>query len=153
MLFSSFLLRPSKQIVLAVMLPLSIGAVVYVFLRSDSIILNQWVISWAKELGLSEGLYRLRALLSGTLPNRLGDSLPDGLWLFACTYCMQHLWHRHKGGMIWCLMPLVLALAHEFAQLLAILSGTFDWQDVGFYLLSYLLARALHHFFNTHKPT
>ena len=143
----------ARQFVLFVALPLLFAACIYVFFRSKYIWLNQWLILAARELGFSSNLLQIRALIgSYCLPNWLTYHLPDALWLFASTYSMQLLWRGEKTYYMLRILPLWMAIGHEFAQLLGYISGTFDWKDLLAYLIAYFVAIALYLMLNSFNP-
>jgi hypothetical protein len=65
--------------------------------------------------------------------------VPDACWAFSFTYAFFLLW-KGTSSFIIKFVPLVLFLGFEFLQKTSVLTGTFDYFDILFYFLAYLLA-------------
>jgi hypothetical protein len=112
-----------------VLLPLAVGAAIYVGWRTTSLL----VFDWMAICGISRDVFRPTV----GLPETLLYSLPDGCWVFAGTSWMLIIWRRLH---LWVFVFLTLAIGGEFGQALRLVPGTFEWNDIGFYLGGFLLA-------------
>ena len=144
----SFSLRLRWQVIFCSFLPVFLGFFIYLVFRSEHILVNRWFMYCVEVCHLSDYMRYLKLSL-GTykLPSWVLYNLPDALWLFACAYCMLLLWRR-QSNILFVLMPLLMALLHEFAQLHGYVRGTFDWRDVSFYLISYLVTLIVYRLLN-----
>jgi len=112
-----------------VVVPLAVGTAVYVGWRSTTIL----VFDGMALVGIPADVFRP----SVELPRTILYSLPDGCWVFAGTAWMLLIWRRIHP---WVFAIAVIALAGEFAQALGWVRGTFEWNDVVFYLGGFVLA-------------
>jgi hypothetical protein len=75
------------------------------------------------------------------LPESIIFSLPGGLWIFCVTALSQDFYMKignHKMQVV--LVPVLFAIGLEFCQLIHLTNGRFDFWDIVFYLLFWLLA-------------
>ncbi len=123
---------------------LLIALFIYLFYRSEKTVVNELAI-----LLLSMDTYA--AIKSGIVEmiplNELAIfSLPGGLWVFCATALSRDFYVRvrdHKIQVV--LVPVLFATGLEFCQLMHLTNGRFDFGDIAFYLLFWLLAyRAFH---------
>jgi hypothetical protein len=136
--------RVSFRVVLTVLLPVSLGAVIYLSWRTETLLVFRWV-QW---LGAGSLLHTLRAAAHGVHPSRaLLNCLPDGMWVFAFTSAMRFIWLKPNTALAFCWMflPLALALGGEFGQFLHNVPGTFDYTKIGWLLaaISFMIALVL----------
>lgn len=112
-----------------VVLPILIGASIYVGWRSTNLLVFRWI----EFCGLSEFVVRPAV----ELPEWILYSLPDGCWVYSATSWMMLIWNRPVP---WTWVAVVLAVAAEFGQLLGVVEGTYQTLDVLFYLLGFTFA-------------
>jgi hypothetical protein len=66
------------------------------------------------------------------LPALLAASLPSALWAFSLHYTLRWIWEgSHQNNLI--ALPAIsmtITAGFEWMQLVGLLSGTFDWEDV-----------------------
>jgi hypothetical protein len=120
--------------VLHVIVPLILGALIYVLWRKDTLL----VFDWLRACRLEQPTATLRQLakpLGETLPRWVLFSLPDGLWVYATVSCMLLIWRRSSGiaATIWVLMGPFLGIASELGQLFRVVPGQFDIKDMFLY--------------------
>ena len=121
---------------LHVALPIAIGAAIYLFFRTTSLL----VFEWLRAVSLFELTLTARGLLSGiSLPNWLLYSLPDGLWVYAVTSWMILIWDRNPP-LPWLFVGVALGVGGEFGQAIAIVPGTYQHLDMLFYIAGFFAA-------------
>jgi hypothetical protein len=116
-----------------VVLPLALGAGIYVGWRSTDLMVFRWV-----EVAGASGLVVRSAV---PLPSWVLYCLPDGCWVYAYTSWMLAIWGRSGP---WVYSGVVLAVGAEFGQLVGFVPGTYDTLDVVFYLAGFILAGVVH---------
>jgi len=112
-----------------VLLPIAIGTAIYVGWRSPSLV----VFDWMAYCGIPADSFRP----SVSLPQSILYSLPDACWVFAGTSWMLLIW---RGLHPWAFVFIVLGVGGEFGQAILVVPGTFDWNDMFFYVGSFTLA-------------
>jgi hypothetical protein len=120
-----------------------VGGLIYLAFRDSSLLMFRWA-GW---IGLDGAIDSLRV---HTLPHRslLPDwvlfSVPDGVWVFACTAFFARLWHDGHWAfrVFWIGLGPALAIGGELGQLgvLGLVPGTFDVADLLFYLIATVAA-------------
>jgi len=137
------LLRLKKSFLLVhVALPMLVGGLIYICWRDPGLAMFKWF----RALGLEPMILQLRlATAVGTtaLPFWFVYSLPDGLWVYALTAFMGHVWSGSRWSVfkIACLAAgPVLGAGSELGQLARLVPGSFDWTDLVFYLTAATLA-------------
>jgi len=128
-----------------VAVPLLVGGLIYLGFRTPQLL----VFAWVEALGGLPGLLWLRAAvepLGRALPSWVVHSLPDGLWVYALTAFMLHLWRAGpaRPRRAWAALGAVLGLGWEACQWLALVPGTFDRVDVLLMVALAGLALVLH---------
>ena len=113
---------------LFVILPIGVGTGIYVGWRSTSLL----VFGWMATCGVPQDFFRQTA----NLPHPLLYSLPDGCWVFAGTSCMLMIWRRLHA---WVFVFVALAICTEFGQAVQVIPGTFEWNDITFYVSGFFL--------------
>jgi hypothetical protein len=111
-----------------VVLPVVLGAGVYLLWRSTRLRVFRWV----DDVAAGGALSSLRhAVASVRLPGWVLFSLPDALWVYAFTACMALIWRPRPGrqAVFWIAIAPVLALGAELGQLAGLVPGTFDAAD------------------------
>lgn len=128
-----------KKYIPLIVLSLSICLFIYLFFRTEKTVVNQVFISL-----FSKGTYdSLKSFVHETFPLKpfLVYSLPEGLWVFCITITSKFLpvsIGRVKVNLA--LVPLAFAVGLELCQLLHITNGRFDFTDIGFSFLFWLVA-------------
>jgi len=120
-------------------LPILVGGLIYLAFRDTSLLMFRWA-GW---LGVDRAIDAMRVV---TLPHRPGIpewilfSVPDGVWVFACTAFFARLWHDGHWAYraFWIGLGPVLAIGGELGQLsfIGLVPGTFDMADMVFYTVS-----------------
>jgi len=110
---------------------LTIGSMIYLCFRSESLLMFQW----AHAAGLSEGMQLIRdgaRPFRQTMPSWFNYSLPYSLWVLSYMFAQRAIWHdsHDLGSCLWILSIPILAITSEVAQALQIIPGTFDWVDL-----------------------
>jgi hypothetical protein len=122
------------------LLTIGLGGIIYVFFRSDSLIMFKWL----RILFLSEYIQQIREetmMFHQILPQWLIYSLPDGLWVCSYTCIISCIWFgcNDPQKIIWVLIIPALAIVSEVGQLARIIPGTFDSMDLFFYLFGWFI--------------
>ena len=120
-------------------LPILVGGLIYLAFRDTSLLMFRWA-GW---IGLDAAIDAMRV---HTLPFRPGIpdwvlfSVPDGVWVFACTAFFARLWHDGHWAfrLFWIGLGPVLAIGGELGQLgfIGLVPGTFDPADMIFYVIA-----------------
>lgn len=113
---------------------LSIGGLIYVLFRPDSL----RMFTWFKEIDVLDTVLQVRVAtlpIAGKLPQWVLFSLPDGIYLSSYVSAYLIIWRKpfEKNGIIWLLLIPSIAVGSEFGQLLGVVPGTFDFTDLFFY--------------------
>lgn len=116
---------------LLVVVPLVIGAAIYLLWRERNLLMFAWV----DAAGLGPGLDAARsatASFGARLPAWVRYSLPNGLWIFALNAALLRIW---RGGHplfrgLWLALALALGTGAELLQAAGLLPGTFDLTDL-----------------------
>mgnify|MGYP006971705643 CR=1 FL=1 len=118
-------------------LPILVGGLIYLAFRDTSLLMFRWA-GW---VGLDVVIDAMRVY---TLPHRpsvpdwILFSVPDGVWVFACTAFFARLWHDGHWFFraFWIGMGPALAIGGELGQLpfIGLVPGTFDPADLVFYV-------------------
>lgn len=115
-----------------VLVPIAVGATIYLVWRTPTILLFDWI----NVAGFHQPLMRLRAWMHPFrtgLPNVIVFSLPNALWVYAVTAFNVEVWRRQPTSVskiAWCGIGPLLALAAEIGQWMALVPGTFDIIDL-----------------------
>jgi hypothetical protein len=115
-----------KATVLFVILPLSLGLLIYLTGRDDNVIIVKWIgkLAYIK------------------MPNWVNYNLPDGLYSFALMSTSTLIWSRNnqsKIKKIWEIILILFLLAYEILQKYHIINGTFDILDIIFIIIFIIL--------------
>jgi hypothetical protein len=121
-----------------VLAPLAVGGLLYLGLRSESLLMFRW----ADALGAGAVVHAWReiAAVASTSPEWVRLTLPDALWTYALAWTMSRIWRDARRA--WpaaCLVPIAAGPGAELAQWMQWLPGTFDPIDVGLTLAAALL--------------
>ena len=111
---------------LFILLPLLMGASLYLFFRPDT----TWLLQSFARASLLQSIREVT--LRVELPNVLLYHLPDALWAFALTAFLILMWGKSsgKGRWSWRVLPFILTCFYECAQAAGWISGTFDLFDI-----------------------
>ena len=128
--------RPVSMYLTHVVGPVAVGTTIYLLFRTETLLVFQWV----EVLGIGTRLAELRQASFGIeLPAWLLFSFPDGVWVYAATSWLVLIW-RPSICWPWVLLPVTLAVGSEVGQALAVIPGTYETCDIGFYIVGFLLA-------------
>jgi hypothetical protein len=123
-----------KRVLLLVVVPLVLGAVVYIAWRPADVVLAGW---------LPAGVVRpLHATLGAWHPPRIViDSVPDLAWAWAFGAALALVWgkERWRAKGPWLAVGLVVAASAEIGQLWGVPPGTFDVVDLVAIVIGYIL--------------
>lgn len=123
-----------------VFIPLFLGGLVYLFFRSERLIMFEWL----KSLGIKNGFDLLRenfVSINTYLPSWFIFSLPDALWVYSFTSAIILIWNNErKVAVTLLLIPLILGPGVELLQLLNLFKGTFDVIDLTLTICAFLLS-------------
>lgn len=138
---SLILASRSKFILVHSVTPLTLGTLIYLLWRSESLT----VFGWLKMIHLSGVVSIVRHYLSSWavhLPGWFLYSLPDGLWLYSATAGIGGLWldDWRTEAWLWVSAPLALGCAIEMGQFTSTVPGTFSAADLAAYFFGCVLA-------------
>jgi hypothetical protein len=113
-----------------VLVPICTGAMLYLLLRSPSLLVFHWV----DAIGMTNPLLTARGIVDPFRtwsPQWALYSLPDGLWVYAITACMAMIWRNGQGavGQLWVWSGFALGAGSELGQAIGVVPGTFDLAD------------------------
>ena len=119
---------------LYILLPLIIGSLMYILLRSDTLLVFDWLgYINANELVYSAREYTLP--LVRYIPFHILYSLPDGIWVYCATLSLLLVWKpKDKSKYLWASIPFICAASAELLQLTYIVPGTFEVADLIAYI-------------------
>jgi len=128
------------QLGLHVLLPIMIGAFIYVVWRSTGL----WWFIWAKTVSLENEVTFIRTIFApirNYLSHWILYSLPDALWVYAATAYMLLIWSKRKNyeKYIWLFVGPCLGVGSELAQLAGKVPGTFDLCDLTMLIIASIL--------------
>lgn len=122
------------------MIPITIGGLIYVCFRSNTLRFFEWI----DKVGLSDVVNEIRSIAypyKEVLPSWVLNSLPDGLWVYSFSailfFASEEYFFQNK---ILLMLPFILILIMEVLQLLDVISGTFDIMDLVMSLIMNLLS-------------
>ena len=110
--------------------PLFFGILIYIFLRPDNLIYNYLFTSPIK----------ITINTDSKLISFLGYSLPNGLWSMSFSQLIFHIYKiiSLKTIMLSSVM-LFVGIIIELLQYKSFINGTFDFNDIFSYIISYLI--------------
>lgn len=128
-----------KQLIVGHFLTLFIGTLMYVLFRNKSILVFDWInsiniirpINYLREMTIYSKQY---------LPNWFIFSLPDGLWTFSYVTLVMLIWNNEikRKNIFWLILLPAIAIISEIGQCLKLFPGTFDLNDILFYILGFI---------------
>jgi hypothetical protein len=115
------------KIVIHVLMPISIGIIIYMLFRGIPII---------------DPHGNIFPIWTIKVPEWAMYNIPDGLWMYSLLFCTSMIWaheksYTHYG---WLTIILILSITSEFLQKWGLITGTFDLQDI----YAYLIATTIH---------
>ena len=131
------------EIIINCILPIIIGAFIYLCFRPKTILVFYWV----NNTWLSDIITFLRnnlMIFHKHLPDWFINSLPDGLWAYSFIYSINLIWDEKKGWYwFWLINSCIIILLTEVLQFYKIMPGTFDVQDLVFLTLGMVVCRII----------
>lgn len=128
------------KIIYNVLLPLLLGAFLYISFRSTTI----RMFDWFEFIGIEQFTNLIRISfhpIKSSLPTWIYYSLPDGLWMYSFSSVYLLIWRKEIGnGKYWLLIPLITGCLFEILQGLKLFEGTFDPIDLSLCLLALMLS-------------
>ena len=128
-----------KQLIVGHFLTLFIGTLMYVLFRNKSILVFDWInsiniirpINYLREMTICSKQY---------LPNWFIFSLPGGLWTFSYVTLVMLIWNNEikRKNIFWLILLPAIAIISEIGQCLKLFPGTFDLNDILFYILGFI---------------
>lgn len=112
--------------------PVMIGAAIYVLFRSPRL----RVFEWLEAMGLGAAVPAVRAWARPAaehLPEWLLYSVPDGLWVYGLTASLALVWRGEpaRARRAWVCVGIALGVGGELGQLAGVVPGVFDAADLG----------------------
>lgn len=140
-IFDWRLQETKRHQILHILLPLTIGGLLYILFRDNGLLMFEWF----NVLGVTDIIDRTRALTlqyKQSIPDWTIYSLPDALWTYSLTTTMIFNWNRtfNRSSAFWILMGLTFATLLETAQYFGLLQGTFDIIDLTLCFIASILA-------------
>ncbi|MGV0936306.1 hypothetical protein [Empedobacter falsenii] len=114
---------------LAIILPLLIGFIIYISFRSETLRMFEWI----EYLRIDFIIDIIRKTLNpykNYLKSSIIFSLPDGLWLFSFVNLILLINYKSKNLIYYLLLPISLSFLPEILQFFNLFSGTFDYFDL-----------------------
>ena len=130
--------RISKLILLG-FLPILIGGFIYLISRPKTILLFEWI----KLMQLETEANVVRKFFSSyVLSEWTKFNLPDLLWVFSFTSVILIIWKdvKSKIKILYCVTPLFIGITSEVIQYFDKSFGTFDFKDIIFYFIGFILS-------------
>ena len=129
-----------KKLLILHLLSLTLGGCIYLFFRSDTLLMFDWF----EKLLPSKSLEAIRTYtlpIKKDLPGWVIFSLPDGLWNLSYVCLMFSVWEGaiNTKSIQWALLIPTIGILSELFQLINIVPGTFDILDMMFYFCGFLL--------------
>jgi len=125
-----------------IVLPILIGAFIYVLFRVETLLVFKWI----QFLGLDTLVYGIRSntlKIANDLPFFFLYALPDGLWVYAGTTLFFFIWEKEIKGKIaifWISLIFSIAVIAEFLQKLDVVEGTFCKYDIIAYISGFMFS-------------
>ena len=111
-------------------LPLFVGILIYIFLRPDDLIYND----------LFSSPIKIKINTNSKVVNFLVYSLPNGLWSMSFSQLIFHIYKiRSLKTILLSSVMLFVGIIIELLQYQSFINGTFDFNDIFSYIISYLI--------------
>jgi hypothetical protein len=122
-----------------IILCLLISLFIYLFYRTEKTIINEIFIAIIS----FDSFIELRSSIKNVIPlnEHIIYSLPEGLWVFCITLTSKHLFLKvdsRKINLVY--FPLIFSIGLELFQLLHLTNGRFDFWDIAFSLVFWIIA-------------
>lgn len=136
----------SVYLLFEAILPVLIGGLIYILLRTDSLLMYKWF----QRTNISGSIYLIRDLTNFVnfgYYKTIINTLPGGLWTFSYTAFLLIIW-RNKinfGNIYYFIFIPLIAILSEFLQLFGMVSGTFDILDILTYAIGAILPLFIHY--------
>ena len=129
-----------KTLILISIITLSIGTLIYLLFRVSTL----KVFSWLNFLGIdfvNNDLRKKSINYMPKIPDWFIFSLPDGIWIFSYVLVMIAIWNftLNKKSIFWMTIIPLVAIFSEIFQIFDFIPGTFDFVDLSFYILGFIL--------------
>lgn len=120
------------------------GTAIYLLFRASSLKVFSWMETFRIDL-LSTDFRKFCTSNADNFPEWFLFSLPDGLWITSYALLMSYIWNFKINfySIFWISLIPSIAIFSEIGQALKILEGTFDWLDLLFYLLGFIIPLVL----------
>ena len=110
--------------------PLLVGILIYIFLRPDNLIYND----------LFSSPIKIKINTNSKVVNFLVYSLPNGLWSMSFSQLIFHIYKiRSLKTILLSSVMLFVGIIIELLQYQSFINGTFDFNDIFSYIISYLI--------------
>lgn len=127
-----------KAAIINCIIPVSIGGLIYMLGRHDSLKMFHWF----QFLHLEAYIHHFRTVykdsITSCLPAWMLYSLPDALWMYSFTSAVLLSWKRKLS--IYLLIPFLLGAGSETGQYFHLVRGTYDFNDLLCYCTGFLLS-------------
>lgn len=129
--------KKSNQKKILVFLPVILGGLLYILFRSDNLLMFKWF----EYINIKKTIFLIRNNINFHPSDWIIYNLPDGLWLFSYTSLMINIWKNKMNyeSIFWIFIVPFIAILSEFLQLFNLISGTFDFIDLLFYILGTII--------------
>lgn len=129
-----------NNILLASILSLSLGTAIYLLFRKSSLKIFNWLEKLKIDF-LSLDIRKFSISNAERLPNWFLYSLPDGLWICSYVCLMIYIWNFriHLQSIFWISIAPFIAIISEIGQAVNLVKGTFDFLDLLFYILGFII--------------
>ena len=129
-----------KTLIFISIITLSIGTLIYLLFRVSTL----KVFSWLNFLGIDfvNNDFRKKSInYMPKIPDWFIFSLPDGIWIFSYVLVMISIWNftLNKKSIFWMTIIPLVAIFSEIFQIFDFIPGTFDFVDLSFYILGFIL--------------
>jgi hypothetical protein len=127
-------------IILHSILPIIVGASIYLFYRKTTLLVFQWI----DIVNLKPVVIYFRELFNphnNLYSNFFTHNFPDALWVYSFTsfFIIIYGMKKNHNIIIYCI-PLIIAVTSEMLQLIKVIPGTFDYKDVFSYISSSVIS-------------
>lgn len=123
--------------------PLLLGGLLYILFRSTELRMFKWF----SAIGFDNAIYLARTefhQIRGILPNWTYYCLPDGLWVYSFTSALLIYWKNDfQKAKLWLMIPFITGILIEIMQGFKLFPGTFDYLDLTFTSLGFLLSKII----------
>ena len=127
-----------QQLIFGHILTLFLGGLIYISFRPDNLIMFKWTSIFDL---IIQNIRTLTIVYRIYFPDWFIYSLPDGLWLFSYSTLSLFIWKNRisRENIIWIIIVPIIVIFSEFGQLANIVAGTFDFNDIVFYMIGAIL--------------